>query len=113
MIKVKGVQVAPAELEDLLLGHAHVADAAVVGVPDDYAGERPYAFVVLRPGVDNSRGQVSEDLVKFVQESRTRSKWLVGVRVIDVVPKSASGKILRRVLKEQYKKDFAAPSPRL
>ncbi|KAJ6785967.1 hypothetical protein PWT90_09145 [Aphanocladium album] len=113
MIKVKGSQVAPAELEDLLLGHAKVADAAVFGVPDDYAGERPYAFVVLQPGVDNSRGQVAEELMQFVKDERTRNKWLAGVRIVDAIPKSPSGKILRRILKEEYKKDFKMPSPRL
>jgi len=54
MIKVKGLQVAPAELEDHLLDHASVADAAVVGIPDDFAGELPLAFIVLQPGVSSA-----------------------------------------------------------
>lgn len=111
MIKVKGAQVAPAELEDLLLGHASVADAAVIGIPDDYAGERPFAFVVLRPGVDG--GAAPADLVQYVKDTRTRSKWLAGVRVVDVIPKSPSGKILRRILREDYKRDSQRPSPKL
>lgn len=113
MIKVKGVQVAPAELEDLLLGHDKVSDAAVIGVPDDYAGERPFAFVVLKHGVDNARGQVAGELVQFVKDTKTRTKWLAGVRVMEEIPKNPSGKILRRVLRKEYKKDWALPSPKL
>ncbi|OAA73321.1 4-coumarate-CoA ligase 2 [Cordyceps fumosorosea ARSEF 2679] len=113
MIKVKGAQVAPAELEDLLLGHPRVADAAVIGVPDDYAGERPFAFVALRPGGTDS-GKAEEELMGYVRGARARSKWLVGVRVVEAIPKSPSGKILRRVLREQYKREAAqAPSAKL
>ncbi|EGX91971.1 4-coumarate-CoA ligase 2 [Cordyceps militaris CM01] len=111
MIKVKGAQVAPAELEDLLLGHPAVADAAVVGVPDDYAGERPFAFVVLRPGADAARAP--DDVVAYVKEARTRSKWLAGVRVVHAIPKSPSGKILRRILRDEYKKDAQAQRAKL
>ena len=57
LIKVKGFQVPPAELEALLLTHPAVADVAVIGIPDEEAGERPKAFVVLKPGVDASRGR--------------------------------------------------------
>jgi 4-coumarate--CoA ligase len=68
LIKVKGNSVAPAELEGHLLAHDDIADAAVIGVPDDFAGELPYAFVVLKPHVaseikNNSQGR------KKVQES--------------------------------------------
>ncbi|OAA82384.1 4-coumarate-CoA ligase 2 [Akanthomyces lecanii RCEF 1005] len=111
MIKVKGAQVAPAELEDLLLGHTSVADAAVIGVPDDYAGERPFGFVVLRPGVDSARAP--EDLMQYVKDTRTRSKWLAGVRVVELIPKSPSGKILRRILREEYKRDLKASRAKL
>lgn len=113
MIKVKGVQVAPAELEDLLLGHAKVSDAAVIGVPDDYAGERPFAFAVLKPGVANDRGQVAGELVQFVKETKSRTKWLAGVRIVEQIPKNPSGKILRRVLRADYKRDFAVPKSKL
>lgn len=98
MIKVKGIQVAPAELEDLLLGHPTVEDCAVIGVPDDYSGERPLGFVVLKPGIEHS-ASVEEELLRYVKEKKIRPKWLVGVRIVDQIPKSASGKILRRILR--------------
>lgn len=103
MIKVKGVGVAPAELEDLLLGHHLVTDAAVIGVPDDYAGEVPKAFVTL---VDPSKAnqQTVQTLVDFVKRKKSRPKWLAGgVEFVEAVPKSPSGKVLRRVLKELEK----------
>lgn len=97
MIKVKGIQVAPAELEDLLLGHEKVEDCAVVGVKDDYSGERPFAFIVLKEGV--RREGVEEEVVRWVRERKVREKWVVSVRVVGGIPKSASGKILRRILR--------------
>jgi acyl-CoA synthetase (AMP-forming)/AMP-acid ligase II len=100
MIKVKGIAVAPAELEDVLLGHADVADCAVLGVPDDYAGERPKAYVVLRPGLQPSE-VIGRSLLQYVRERKVRFKWLREIEFTEVVPKSASGKILRRVLKEK------------
>ncbi|KIW99599.1 uncharacterized protein Z518_11012 [Rhinocladiella mackenziei CBS 650.93] len=103
MIKVKGVGVAPAELEDLLLGHPLVADAAVIGIPDDYAGEVPKAFVVL---VDPSKSgaETSKELLEFVKQKKSRPKWLAGgIEFVEMVPKSASGKVLRRVLRDQEK----------
>ncbi|KAM3450179.1 hypothetical protein MY3296_006288 [Beauveria thailandica] len=113
MIKVKGAQVAPAELEDLLLGHPCVADAAVVGVPDDYAGERPFAFVVLRPGRGVAPDEAPRRLVRHVKDARARDKWLAGVRVVEAIPKSPSGKILRRILRDEYKKSVEVSSAKL
>lgn len=78
MIKVKGQQVAPAELEDLLLGHESVEDVAVLGVEDAYAGERPKAVVVLREGVKGSEG-LAGALLEFVRGRKVRYKWLVEV----------------------------------
>ncbi|KLJ13022.1 hypothetical protein EMPG_12007 [Blastomyces silverae] len=100
MIKVKGIAVAPAELEDLLLGHPYVSDIAVLGKMDDYAGERPKAYVVLKPGVEKSEA-VGRELMQYVRERKVRFKWVEEIEFTDAVPKSASGKILRRVLKEQ------------
>ncbi|EEQ90719.2 4-coumarate:coenzyme A ligase [Blastomyces dermatitidis ER-3] len=100
MIKVKGIAVAPAELEDLLLGHPYVSDTAVLGKMDDYAGERPKAYVVLIPGVEKSEG-VGRELMEYVRERKVRFKWVEEIEFTDAVPKSTSGKILRRVLKEQ------------
>jgi 4-coumarate--CoA ligase len=97
LIKVKGFQVAPAELEALLLTHPSIADAAVVGVPDDEAGEIPRAFVVLRPGHTLEPADVTE----FMQGHVATYKVIHDVVVIDAIPKSASGKILRRMLRDQ------------
>ncbi|KIW05451.1 uncharacterized protein PV09_03340 [Verruconis gallopava] len=103
MIKVKGIQVAPAELEDLLLGHSKVEDVAVLGIPDDYSGELPKAYVVLKPDVSKSE-HVGRELIAYVKEKKTRYKWVKEVEFVDEIPKSASGKILRRVLRDQAKK---------
>jgi len=93
LIKVKGFQVAPAEVEALLQTHPGVLDAAVIGVPDDEAGEVPMAFVVQKPGV------AIDDLDGFLRASLASYKQPKRVEVVDAIPKSASGKILRRVLK--------------
>jgi 4-coumarate--CoA ligase len=95
LIKYKGFQVPPAELEALLLTHPAVADAAVVGRPDEEAGEVPIGFVVLKPDATAT----AEDIGDFVAERVATYKQLAEVRFIDAVPKSASGKILRRMLK--------------
>lgn len=98
MIKVKGTQVAPAELEDLLLGHGAVADCAVLGVADEYAGERPKAYVVLKQGVPVTE-DVGRQLLQHVRDKKVRFKWLVEVEFADNIPKGPTGKLLRRVLK--------------
>jgi acyl-CoA synthetase (AMP-forming)/AMP-acid ligase II len=95
IIKYKGYQVAPAELEALLVGHPAVADAAVIGMPDAEAGEAPKAFVV-------PRGDVSpEELLGYVAARVAPYKKVRRVEFVAQIPKSASGKILRRVLVEQ------------
>jgi acyl-CoA synthetase (AMP-forming)/AMP-acid ligase II len=96
LIKYKGFQVAPAELEALLLTHPGIADAAVVGVPDDEAGERPRAFVVVREGAHVS----AEDITVFTGEHVATYKVIHDVVFTDAIPKSASGKILRRLLRD-------------
>ena len=102
MIKVKGIGVAPAELEDLLLGHPKVEDVAVLGLQDEYSGERPKAFVVLKEGTKGGK-EVEKELIEYVRERKTRHKWVTEVELVEVIPKSASGKILRRVLRDQSK----------
>jgi 4-coumarate--CoA ligase len=97
LIKYKGFQVPPAELEALLLTHPGVADAAVIGLPDDEAGEIPAAYVVLK--ADQDLG--AEDIQAFVAERVATYKHLRKVTLVDAIPKSASGKILRRVLRDQ------------
>ncbi|KAJ5559210.1 hypothetical protein N7535_009438 [Penicillium sp. DV-2018c] len=104
MIKVKGIAVAPAELEDLLLGHPAVEDVAVSGIPDDYSGQRPKAYVVLKPTVNENADAeeivaVARQLIDYVRKNKVRHKWITEVEIIDEIPKSASGKILRRMLR--------------
>ncbi|HEV2881051.1 MAG TPA: 4-coumarate--CoA ligase family protein [Pyrinomonadaceae bacterium] len=98
LIKYKGMQVAPAELEGLLLTHPSVADAAVVPVPDEEAGELPKAFVVRKPGAD---GVDAEELMAFVAARVAPYKKLRRLEFIEQIPKAASGKILRRLLVER------------
>ena len=95
LIKYKGFQVPPAELEAILLRHPDVVDAAVVGLPDDEAGEIPAGFVVLRPGAASA-----EEIMRFVAGEVAHYKQLRRLEVIDEIPKSAAGKILRRVLRD-------------
>lgn len=102
MIKVKGIAVAPAELEDLLLGHPQVEDCAVMGIPDEYSGEKPKAYVVPKSGVTPGQ-ELGKELMKYVRERKVRHKWVKEVEFTDVIPKSASGKILRRVLRDKSK----------
>ena len=106
MIKVKGIAVAPSELEDLLLGHEKVQDVAVIGVPDEYSGELPKAFVMLKKdvksaAVDDEEEIVKEEIRKYVQERRIRYKWVREIEIVESIPKSASGKILRKELREK------------
>lgn len=81
MIKVKGIGVAPAELEDLLLGHPDVEDVAVMSVPDDYTGERPKAYVVPKNGVEGSQ-DFGQKLMKYVQERKSRIKWITEIEFV-------------------------------
>ncbi|KIY01148.1 uncharacterized protein Z520_02700 [Fonsecaea multimorphosa CBS 102226] len=103
LIKVKGHQVAPAELEAFLLTHPAVADAAVISIPDERAGELPKAFLVLSASWKAKKGDQSlkQDIVNYVAKEKSRHKWLDGgVEFIDVIPRSVAGKILRRKLKD-------------
>jgi acyl-CoA synthetase (AMP-forming)/AMP-acid ligase II len=96
LIKYKGFQVPPAELEALLLTHPSVADAAVIGLPDDEAGEIPVGFVALKPG----EVVTEADIIAFVAARVATYKQIRQVTFIEAIPKSASGKILRRVLRD-------------
>jgi 4-coumarate--CoA ligase len=97
LIKYKGFQVPPAELEALLLGNPAVADAAVIGIPDEEAGEVPKAFVVLKAGAELTAEEVHE----FVDGHVAHYKRLREIEFVPEIPKSASGKILRRLLRDQ------------
>jgi acyl-CoA synthetase (AMP-forming)/AMP-acid ligase II len=102
LIKYKGYQVAPAELEGLLLSHPAIADAAVIPIPDEEAGEIPKAFVVLK-------GQVTpEEIMAFVAGRVAPHKKIRRVEVVDQIPKATSGKILRRVLVERERAKLLA-----
>ena len=95
LIKYKGLQVPPAELEAVLLSHPAVADAGVVAYPDAEAGEIPRAFVVLKGAA------TADELMAYVAERVTPYKKVRRVDFIDAIPKSPSGKILRRLLKDR------------
>lgn len=97
LIKYNGFQVPPAELEGLLITHPEVNDVAVIGIPDESAGELPKAFIVRSPGSEVT----AEDLQAFVAEHVASYKHIRLVEFIDEIPKSASGKILRRLLRDQ------------
>jgi long-chain acyl-CoA synthetase len=97
MIKYKGLSVAPAQIEALLLEHPAVADVAVVARPHEEAGEVPKAFVVLRAGYEN---QSADELMVWVNGKLATYKNVREVEFIEAIPRNPSGKILRRVLKE-------------
>lgn len=97
MIKYKAFSIAPAELEAVLLEHPAVIDCAVTAQPDDEAGEVPKAYVVLRAGQEAA----AEKLQSFVRERVAGYKQIRAVEIIDEIPRTPSGKILRRVLKER------------
>lgn len=97
LIKVKGYQVAPAELEALIRDHQDVADAAVIGIPHPTAGESPKAFVV-RKNPNLTESQVKE----FISNQVADYKRIGSVEFVDSIPKNATGKILRRELRKLY-----------
>jgi acyl-CoA synthetase (AMP-forming)/AMP-acid ligase II len=103
LIKYKGYQVAPAELEAVLLASPDVADAAVIGVYDERGDEVPKAFVVRAPGSTATE----DDVLAFVAERTAPYKRVRQLEFIEAVPKSASGKILRRELRVREKEQTA------
>ena len=90
------VQVAPADLEAVLVSNPSIADAAVIGIPDEKGGEVPKAFVV-------PRGEITEQQIKDYVASKVSSHKQLrgGVTFVDLIPKTASGKILRRLIREK------------
>jgi acyl-CoA synthetase (AMP-forming)/AMP-acid ligase II len=97
LIKYKGYQVAPAELEAVLLTHPAVIDSAVIGVADDDGEEIPKAFVVSKPGADLT----AQEIIDFVSSRVAPYKKVRRVEFIDIIPKSAAGKILRKELRSR------------
>jgi acyl-CoA synthetase (AMP-forming)/AMP-acid ligase II len=102
LIKYNGYQVAPAELEGVLLTHPAIADAAVIGIPDEQAGEIPKAFVV------SSAPLTSEEVTAFVAERVAPYKKIRVVEFVEEIPESPSGKILRRVLIDREREALAS-----
>lgn len=99
LIKYKGFQVPPAELESVILTHSDVQDCAVIGIPDELAGEVPRGYVVLK----NDKNVKENDIAKYIENKVAPHKKLRGgVEFVSEIPKSAAGKILRRVLKDKY-----------
>ncbi|KAJ7134409.1 phenylacetyl-CoA ligase [Mycena epipterygia] len=121
IMKVRGFQVAPAELEGTLLDHPDVSDACVVGVPDDYSGEVPLAFVVLTAdaagrteGNPSRLQEIRTSIMKHVADHKIGYKHLAGgVEFVESIPKTPSGKLLRRVLRERAKELRKAPKAKL
>ncbi|KAF9447183.1 AMP binding protein [Macrolepiota fuliginosa MF-IS2] len=117
LIKYKGFQVPPAELESVLLTHPDIADAAVIGVESaKQATELPRAYVVhARPDEVKTEAQkfaFAQGVKKWIQTQVARHKFLRGgVIIIDIVPKSAAGKILRRELRDRAKQELAGRDP--
>ncbi|CCD49344.1 similar to 4-coumarate-CoA ligase [Botrytis cinerea T4] len=105
LIKVKGNQVAPAELEALLLEHPEIADAAVIGVMIG-EGEVPRAYIVKSGGSGNRLN--AEEVMGWVEKRTSRFKWLKGgVEFVEAIPKNPSGKILRKLLREKAKEEIS------
>jgi len=120
LIKYKGLQVAPAEIEALLLSHDHIHDSAVIGVadPDGSGNELPRAYIVPSPTLpgDAVKNVLTEQKVKdFVKMNLAKHKQLRGgVVFVEAIPKSASGKILRKELRELSRREqHARPGARL
>jgi acyl-CoA synthetase (AMP-forming)/AMP-acid ligase II len=103
LIKYKGLQVAPAELEAVLVSHPAVADAAVVRLADEQAGEVPKAFVVATAELS------AQEVMDYVAERVAPHKKVRAVEFIEEIPKSLSGKILRRVLMERDRQAAGSP----
>jgi len=108
MIKVKGFQVAPAEIEAVLHSHPAVIDCAVFGLTDDLGGEVPVAAVQLDPGHPASVGELKE----LVATALASYKQLHDVVVVDAVPRLPSGKVLRRTLRDEWAPVFASRTAR-
>ncbi|XP_012227367.2 uncharacterized protein [Linepithema humile] len=96
MIKVKGHQVTPTELEEVIRGYDKILDVAVIGVPHDKYGEIPKAFVVPKPGINIHENEIKE----FVAKRVAKIKHLGYVQILENIPKTASGKILRKDLQK-------------
>ena len=101
LIKVNALQVAPAELENILKQYPKIADAAVIGIPDTQKGQVPFAFIVKRQNIKDDLTE--EEVYNFIHSKVAKYKNLDGgVTFIDMIPYSAAGKILRKDLLQYY-----------
>ena len=95
-------------MESLLLSHELIEDAAVIGIPDEFCGELPKAFIVLKPGTKGSKA-LREEIQKWVEERKVKYKWLRGgIEFLESIPKTPSGKILRKDLRLREKNKLKA-----
>ncbi|KIH88175.1 hypothetical protein SPBR_08970 [Sporothrix brasiliensis 5110] len=114
LIKYKGFQVPPAELEGILLGHKDIADAGVIGVEDKaQATEVPRAYVVMKPGLPTDAAKAKEIVDWLASLTAPHKKLRGGVHFVKEIPKSPSGKILRRVLRDQVRQADKAGASKL
>lgn len=114
LIKVRGFQVAPGEIEALLLAHSKILDASVIGVqkPGDPDNEHPRAYVVKAPGVGNDLDEAS--IKAYCGSKLTKYKELTGgVRFVDAIPRNAAGKPLKRLLREMAKAELGGQGAKL
>lgn len=111
LIKVRGFQVAPPELEAVLLSHPQIIDAAVIGVPHPGGdGEAPRAYIVRRPGPEGEK-LTEEEVKTYLGSKLSKYKALTGgVKFVNAIAKNASGKILKKVLREESKKEIESGS---
>jgi len=120
LIKVRGFQVAPAELEGAILDHPDVSDACVVGIPDKRSGEMPFAFVVLTPlaakrvGCDPGVADgIRLSVANLIANNKAHYKHLAGVDIVESIPRNSNGKILRREVRDMAKKFRKTPKAKL
>ncbi|KHJ97549.1 AMP-binding enzyme [Oesophagostomum dentatum] len=99
LIKVNGKQVSPSEIEEVLMAHPEVLDCCIIGVPDEKCGEVPLAFVVAKSINEN-------EIHAYVRERLASYKRLKGIKFVDSIPRTPTGKTLRRVLKDDYLKSL-------
>lgn len=110
LIKVRGFQVAPPELEAVLLSHPYIVDAAVIGISvSDANTEFPRAYVVRRSGEVGAARLTEADVEQYMLERLARYKALTGgVKFVEFIARNPSGKVLKRILREEAKEDIQA-----
>lgn len=99
LINYNAYQVAPAEIEALILSNPKVKDCGVIGIQDEKSGLLPFAFVTKQPGIELTENEIAQ----FVADNASNAKrHRGGVKLIDEIPRNASGKLLRRKMQEMY-----------